>query len=560
MKKTTLFGLSAILIASIFTACDFSYFDNEIEDFVWDGGIKAPLGYAEYTLSELFEELEVTGLEEDSNGNLSITETKSISSNNESAFDVAIDDVDILSSISTPVSSTDIGGATFPYTLVSQIVVDILNSKEDENNQVLHDFGLDQDLTGAAFSDGTLVIVFTSTFDATVNLTMDIPSFTQKTGGTAYSASIELVGPTTSQLTVNLNEYNADFTQDSSNPFNSIILNMMAGFTFAIGNELRADDKITYVATLSGAKTEVIYGDFKQEAFEVSSQTIDLNFFEDFGNGAIEFSNASLTIKATNGFGFPIGIDVSGIAGDTGSGTASTSLSYTSSEADELSAGTNIMIVDGIETYSAGATSTVSSTTLDKDNSNINTLLSSKPTRFQIDVAGTANPIAGVTNENFYTSTNNGLSVDVIIDVPLEVQFTDVKMEQEDIEFDLGEDISELKTIELKVSTTNKIPLSGTINLNFVKNGNSLGLTKSVSVFKAAPVDATGKSNGSTVSPSSLDFTADELELLKEATHIKLDITFNSPENTSVKLNGSDSIRVDLSIAADVEITSDNEN
>ena len=63
MKKTRLFGLSAILLASIFTSCDLTYFDNEIEDFTWEGGLNAPLGHATYTLSELFEELEVSELE-----------------------------------------------------------------------------------------------------------------------------------------------------------------------------------------------------------------------------------------------------------------------------------------------------------------------------------------------------------------------------------------------------------------------------------------------------------------------------------------------------------------
>jgi len=560
MKKTRLFGLSAIILASIFSSCDLSYFDNDIEDFTWEGGVNLPVGHATYTLSELFDELEVEELDEDTDGNFSFTYTESINGGDDSAFDVSIDDVTITSSVATPVTASDINPFTFPVTLPDPLPAALARGKSDDN-QVVYDLGLTQELTGASFSNGTMVITFTSTFQAAnAVLTMSIPSFTKKTDDSEYVGTVTLNGAGSQNLTINLNEYNANFTHDGTAfdaTVNRVVLNMSSAFKFISGQDLTATDNISYSAVLTGASTDVVYGDFKQEPFSVDNSTIDLDFFNDFGDG-ITFEDASMTIAATNGFGFPIGIDVSGIAGDKGVGTTSTALTYTSMDADELAAGSDYIIFDGITTYSAGAAAVVTSTTLDKDNSNINALLSSAPTRFNLNVSGKANPVLAGTNENFYATTNDGLSVDVTVDVPLTVKFTDVTISQDDIELDLGEDIDDLNELALNVTTVNNIPLSGTINLIFKEYGTANGLTKSIPVFEAAPTDANGKSNGSTNSTNTINFSLSEMELLKQATEIGLDITFNSGTE-AVKLNGSDTIKLILNAVVDVEITADDE-
>ena len=561
MKKNTLFQAALVLLATLFVACDTSYFDNDIEDFVWNGGFQTPPGYVTYTLSELFEELEVSEIDENGEGVLSFSYTETISGGDESAFDVAIENVVIESSIPTPVTNADVTPFTLPVTLPAPLPA-ALDGGKNANNQTVYDLNLTQDLTGASFNSGTMVITFTSTFEAAdVTLTMNIPSFTKKIGDSEYSGNITLNGDESKQLIIDLKDYNANFTHNGlgfDNTVNHVVLNMSAAFTFLPGEELKAEDMISYEAVLSNASTDVVYGDFKQEGFSVDNNTIALDFFEDFGNGGITFTNASMTIAASNGFGFPIGIDVSGIAGDTGEGTPATILSYTSSDSDELAAGSDIIIIDGIETY--GGSSVVTSTTLNKDNSNINALLSAQPTRFNLNVAGSANPVPGGVNENFYATTNGGLSVDVTVEVPLDIEFDDVVIEQDEVEFDLGEDLDLVNSIGLGLTTTNSIPLSGGISIIFLKDGIDLNITKSIGAFDAAPVDANGKSNGNSIKSSNLNFNEAEIEDLKEATHIKLAITFNSPVGKSVKLVGSDAITVKLFANAELEITGEDED
>ena len=56
--------------------------------------------------------------------------------------------------------------------------------------------------------------------------------------------------------------------------------------------------------------------DFKQKgvSFSFSSQSLNpIDFFDSFGQGAVTFANPKMKIKASNGYGFPIGVDLSNI-------------------------------------------------------------------------------------------------------------------------------------------------------------------------------------------------------------------------------------------------------
>jgi hypothetical protein len=548
MKKTRLFGLSAIILASIFSSCDLSYFDNDIEDFTWEGGVNLPVGHATYTLSELFDELEVEELDEDTDGNFSFTYTESINGGDDSAFNATVPDETIGPKTITP----PIALPTDPFIIPADL-------NENVEDQLEKTFTVSKELTGAEFNDGKLIFDFDSSFESLIKITVSIPSLIGFTN-VVYNLPAD-----NGTHEINLNLYDANFTHDGTDyntaVVNNFVVDLVAEFKFKTGETVNGSDKIIYSAKIQDASTDAVYGDFKQEAFSIDNNTIDLDFFNDFGDG-ITFEDASMTIAATNGYGFPIGIDVSGITGDKGVGTTSTALTYTSDDDDELAAGSDYIIFNGITTYSAGAAAVVTSTTLDKDNSNINALLSSAPTRFNLNVSGKANPVLAGTNENFYATTNDGLSVDVTVDVPLTVKFADVTISQDDIELDLGEDIDDLNEIALNVTTINNIPLSGSIDLIFKENGNANGLTKSIPIFKAAPTDANGKSNGSTNATNTINFTFSEMELLKQATEIGLDITFNSDTETNtdaVKLNGSDKIKLILNAVVDVEITADDE-
>lgn len=567
MRRITLMHGLAIVVATLFASCDTSYFDNETEDFVWDGGIQAPIGFTTYTLSELFEEMEVEDLNEDAQGNLSFEYTQSISGGSDAAFDVEIDDVTMNSTVETPITPADIAPFNFPLTIAGAVPPNL--QSVSDSDQVIHDLNLSQDLTAADFDNGTMVITFTSTFDADVTLSLQIPSFYEKTGdrvNNTYVGQVTLNGAETKQLTVNLNQYNADFTHDGTTfdaTHNKVVLNLDATFAFAVGNTLTANDQISYTAVLSNASTEVVYGDFKQEAFDVpNSESINLDFFDSFGDGTITFTDAEMTVTATNGYGFPIGIDLSAI--EAVNGGSSVTLKYDGSNSAEESTTTPsereaLLILDGLTSYTPFAPGATTTRILTKDNSNINELLSSSPTAVNLNVSGMANPIDAAPNANFYSANNTGFDADITINVPMSVKFENIEL-SEMMEFDDAEDLDDLKSVAISLTTENSIPLSGVIKLEFYdKNGIELtDIEKTIIAFKAAPVDANGKSNG--ISTETTVVTFNDIETLQKATDIKMIFALNSTlGEDSVVLNGNDSLTAYLGAKIGFEVAVEDE-
>ena len=568
MKKTTLYGLLPLLIASIFTACDLSYFDNDIEDFVWDASINAPLGHAEYTLSELFDELDIDNDGTTEDGVLFFTHTESFNTKDNTSDDVVeidIPTIDIEAVVDTPQAIKDLLDGKSSETIIIDKDIIVPNDPHSKS------FSADQDLTAASFDGGILSLTFNNEFASDITVSLEIPSLTKKNGGESYKIDNLLISASSISATedIDLDEYNADFTHNGNTT--GVLVNHFATITSAtihlkIGQTITDSAQLIVNAQLTNATTDVVYGDFKQESFNTEDDEIALDFFDTFGEGDIEFSNASMELKVVNGFGFPIGIDVTGIEADNG--TSTIALTYDGTQNGNPTHPVNTIVADGISTLGATPDPNPTPTVLDNSNSNINTLLSLKPNSFILNLSGAVNPVNLTPNENFFASTNEGIQVEVNLEVPLEVSFDDVKIELDPIEFDIKEDLEdfeELEKIDLRVATVNHIPLTGTIHLNFVNNGADLGLVKSIALFKAASVDAEGYSSEASNTPSELSFDSEEIELLKKATDIELDITFNSPKNpdgsigSSVKLKGSDSIKIIISALIGAEISIDDE-
>jgi len=572
MKRITLFRAASMVVAAFFASCDTSYFDNETEELILEIGAQLPIGTTEWTLSELFEELKIEDLDQDANANYIFEDVISMNGASVDAFDVDIEDITISSSIATPITAADILPFTFPFSLPAVIPPNLQN--KTDSDQIIHDLNLTQELTGADFDDGTMVISFTSTFDADVTLTLEIPSFYEKTGNrdeNSYEDQVTLNGAETKQLVVNLNQYNADFTHDGGAfdaTNNKVVLNLNATFSFKAGDVLNSTDQISYSAVLSNASSEVIRGDFQQEAFEIpNTEEIALDFFDNFGEGSITFADASLTLVASNGYGFPIGIDLSNITA-TNDGGGSMSLKYDGNTAEEQSTTTPsereaMLILNGLTNYTAYAPGVENTTVLDKSNSNINELLSSKPSKINLNVSGTANPIDAAPNLNFYSSQNSGFEVEVNINVPLNVKFENIEQTKE-MEFQGKNDIpKELTSVTLILETINEIPLSGNIEVEFkdefgnpvvLFDENGVELEIDILGFKAAEVDAMGKSSTATTSTDELVIT--DIEGLKRVTDVDLSIFLNSTEGEdSVILNGDDKVTAKLSAIIDAEVS-----
>ncbi len=553
MKKMTKFCL-AISILMLSISCDVSYLDKEIEDVTWNGDVKIPAGFINYNLSEIFDDLGSSNLSPSSTEEFSFSYTETFSGENNDSFNVVIDDTAIENSIESPITADDLApiGASFPYTITDEIAPGIPNpliGNYNRSNQKIHDLDLPQELTEVEFNGGLMSITFASTVDANINLTVTIPSFTKKSDQTIYTETVSINGRTTETVSIDLSDYNADLTNDGTGTgktVNKVVIDVDASFTFMAGNEVDANDAITYKALLTNATYDVIYGDFKQESFNVSSNTIDLgDFFDNFNEGDISFNNVEMVINVTNDYGFPISMDLSSVKAVNAN--SSVNLDYTGT-----SSLPNTIIIDGVANF--GDDEKVTNTVLNDDNSNISSLLESKPTSLEFDISGMANPIDdGNPNKNFYAAVNNGFNAEVAI------TFDKVSLDKE-IEFNGAEDLENFEYLKLLVNVENKTPLTGDVVLEFKNSSNQIVHTESINAFQAANVNQAGESDGVAVlSEFQIELDQNEINQIIDATLVNVRVTLQLPTGRdSVMIKGSDELSVAVGLEARANVTSDN--
>lgn len=543
----------ALLILGVIVSCDISYLDKEIDDISWEGSIKIPIGFIDYSLSEIFNDLGNSALNPTSTEEFSFSYNESFSGESDASFNVDIVDTTIESSISSPITSDDLAniGANFPYTITPTIAgnPNPLIGTQSITNQKIHDLELSQEITRAGFNEGSLVITFISTADADLNITINIPSFIKKSDQNSYSERLNISGRTTKTITINLNEYNADFTNDGTyrgNTYNKVAINLEASFTYVAGNEVDENDAIVYEAKLTNAEYDVIYGDFKQTSFNFSSNTLDLEgFFDNFSEGDVSFENVAMAINVTNDYGFPISMDLSSIRAINAN--SSLNLNYIGN-----SSLSNTIIIDGVENF--GDEDRVTNTILDDTNSNITSLLESKPTSLEFNISGVVNPIDnGNPNENFYASNNNGFNAEVIIG------FNKISLDKQ-LDFDGAENLENFSYINLIVNVENKIPLTGELLIEFKDNNDQVVHSETIDAFLAANVDQSGQSDGvGILSDFQIELNQIEISQITNATKINIRATLQLPTGRdSVIIKGSDELNVSVAIEANASIKPNN--
>ena len=542
MKKNAFLLLLTIILM---VSCDISYFDDEIETTL-ERQIKVPIGSITYTLSELFQELDLDNIIEDPEGNLSFNYSQSISGEGNENYDIAIPNKSVSAEIMSPLTP-DVFTAqniTSPYTIDNTIIAGTINSfinPADLKITAIESFDLSRKLTRASLIAGQLIIDISSGFSIDVPTTIEIPSLISKTEGAPYRIE-QIITSSGDQITLQLSNYEVDFTHDGTDynkTTNNFVINLEIAIDLETGDTISDNDKFSILANITGAKPDVIYGDFEQETFNLSTEELLFDFFNSFGGGKITFANPKVTIKATNGYGFPIGIDLSNLKAING--LTSVDLTYDGNQNLE-----NILIINGIENYSSTAPAIITTTVVDNTNSNFADLLNIQPEKFEFNIVGNANPINNdLKNENFFAQDNEGFQLELDIEVPLNVTFENIEVTQS-LEFNDTEDLEDFINFGLFLNTENKIPLSGNLEIIFLNNGVDLNVAKEIVAFNAADIDASGKSAGYKSTSSKLQYSEEDLEKIKNSTDIEVKITLNTAPDQPIKLSGKDDLILNI--------------
>ncbi|MDA8595211.1 hypothetical protein N9L20_01915 [Flavobacteriaceae bacterium] len=531
MKTKLLRGSLILGLLLSLQSCDLTYFDGEIESFSWDGALAAPIGYVEYTVSELLEDTSSEDLEITNNDEGVITFVYTQQIENQGFGDaIEIGDQSFLVDFELPEEP-------FPLPIA------VTETQEFSKEIYLAQFSdYNEELTGAYFDDGTIEITVSTNMTSASNIGVEIPTFKNVLDDSAISFSASFDGTTNEDVVrvFQLEDYYGDFTVTNSGvpSFNTILLDISAELIRAVGDQFGPGTYFEFSILLSGVQTTLIYGDFKTQTISVEDTSLEFDAFDAFGDGELVFAEPIITLSFDNSFGIPMGIDLSGLVAENSS--SSVRLSGPITEEAQM-----------IDAPAIGAEGTSVNTVIEinNTNSNIADLMSSKPTAFTMDVQVYTNPVDQDPNMNFMDGSSSiGGSVEV--EIPMAVTFDNIPIEQV-VDFDLGADVDIIDEMKLNIQSVNTMPLSGSVEMVFLdENGNELFTTTQVEMFAAAPVGSDGRSSGSIENQAELNLDKVQINLMAFARSVRIIAYLNTTSADTgqvVRLLDTDSLRIDLS-------------
>ncbi len=310
------------------------------------------------------------------------------------------------------------------------------------------------------------------------------------------------------------------------------------------------DGEKIILPTMNVFLTRLVYeyaeGFLGNDVYDIGRDTIEIDFFEGWDQGVVNFEDPKIRLTALNSFGFPLdanffGIDVIGINGDK--------LSL-ESEAIEEGVAVDFPRFDQVgETIRTEFSFT-------KDNSNIIDILAVGPASIEYELDGEPNPGNDQSGRGFMTDSSR---IDVQLEVELPLNgYTFGFALRDTFEVDLTSN-ENVKAAEFKLITESAIPLALDLQVDFVdENFNILGSINPEAgneFIGAAPVDSDGVVNGITTKEIIDTFDEARFERIKSAKMILLRTGFrttNSDIPQLVQFSADQSVKSRMGLKLEV--------
>lgn len=530
--KTKLTRVGTLFLAILtMSSCDLTYFDGEIQEISWDGALAAPIGYVEYSVSELLEDVSSDDLEISSNdqGVITFLYNQEVESQGFGEA-IEIDNQSFVIDLELPEEDFALPVA---ITETQEFFKELYIAPFSENNE---------ELTKAFFDGGTIQITAKTNINSQSNIAVELPTFISTLDDSPLSFSASFDGSSNTEVVrvFDLSDFYGDFTKTVSGEasYNTILMDISIELIRQIGDQFGPGSYFEFSVLLNGVETTLIYGDFKTQTISMDATSLEFDAFDAFGDGELLFADPVISMTFENSFGIPMGIDLSGISALGADGTIRLEGPITD----------NLQDINA-PAIGAEGTSVSSLIEINNTNSNISDLISSKPSEFIVDLTVYTNPNDMDPNENFLDS-NSEIQASVQVEIPMAVTFENIPMDQV-IDFDLGSDLDNLSDLRINIHSTNTMPMGGSVVLEFLDGTDTvLFATDSIDMFSPAPVDAEGKSSGAAEDSAVVEFDQGDVNLMSSAKSIRVTAYLNTTDAAAdqvVMLLDSDSLRIDLS-------------
>ncbi|MCV9387975.1 hypothetical protein [Reichenbachiella ulvae] len=527
-----------LTLLSLFTLTQCNTGELDFEDIKlpnYEGRHYLPLGSTTFTASELLEDLEDDKLDIDTTqaGILTLVyrDTAEFSDLDEV---IVIDDV-----------SND-GLIESPQEVINSPVEVTLPLNQGLSFEYPISDG--EELDSIIYRAGTISISFESDFDVPLDFEMVIDDITDINTGDTLRLSGSVGSNGSGSSSASLANHRTIATRNDLNQ--NIFTGTFNGTLYIEeGSSVFLTDEFRYRIDIEGVEFQTIYGYFGTKTFDIQSQQIEMDFFDQI-EGDLNFGDPQISLLISNGFGVTMGLELSNISASNSNGE---SLALSGAITEEL------QFINAPDVNSVGS-SRSSIIRINNENSNIADLLNLGPNLFDISVAAELNytdrgSVVPEEDRNFVDINSTATTI-MELEIPLDLQLTSLSRT---IDYSLDDfDFDDADSLNLRLKTINRLPLNGDIDLQILDADSAVvHEIPNVSVFSSPVVPVGSKINEGAESVDYIKLYGEGLEAITTQPTIRLVINVNSYDadnDTFVKIYADYNLEVNLGIEATLNL------
>ena len=363
--------------------------------------------------------------------------------------------------------------------------------------------------------NGTLDFAFQSPYTEDLNVVIEVQNLTQNGSSLAYPTTVQYSGisPTNISGTIDLSGFIMDFSND--------VIEVRYIATDATGERKELQNMVLQFRDF---EYSFIQGYFDQYEFDLPSNGISINLFENALSGSLNIEDPKINLKVTNSFGVPIEMVSESLVAETMSeGTMDV---YT-------------ILDDGIAfnypTSMEVGQSIITNISVNKDNSNLSEIISSSPTQLNYELGAITNPANDPNIIGFVMDTSR-FDVDVEIELPIWLSASDFVVEEVS-EFDASF-FEDIESAEFKLITENGLPIEAGVQVYFLDENNSvldsLFNVSNTTLIPAAEVNAQGEVTAKNSTENIAEFNNDRIAKIQNATQVSIKGTVSTAQMGTV--------------------------
>lgn len=324
-------------------------------------------------------------------------------------------------------------------------------------------------------------------------------------------------------------------------PFFNTVYSELTARTVYSGEvrDLSLDDFVEIEFGLVDIKPEYAFGDFGQKEF-VLNETVDIPIFKNV-SGNLNLESVNMSLFLDNAFGIQALTTVNSITASNSNNNSSVSLTHPQAIGKDilLTRATNPPLLAHTQFFD-----------FDKNTSNIKEFMEVLPDQITTNIKIISRP-NGSNDYTDFVKDKSYLRARLSILMPVQFAATNLTLVEKQA-FNLNdlENADKIKSGVFKLRVENDFPLDAKILIEFLNENDEvlLDLFNSGEKIEGAAVNSTtGKTNAAALSYITANISAQQMDMIREATKVRIKSIFDTPNGTPNKIFSDYKIKTQLS-------------